>query len=257
MDREREAVGERITRNFLIDKGIEYNSNVLDRLRVFHQRTSSSRLLLDIADGSIALSDDDVSFLRGRYKNSKLSWRTLIPFIGNKENNPAGIEESKQLLDAKEFIASIDKKKIFSINELNIERCTIADCCKPIPGDDALGYIDEQEGTFTIHKREGEEATRLTPQFGNNIVAVKWDMHHGHHFETQIRVEGVDKMGTLFQIAESLFKHRGLNVKGLNIQTDKGLFHAELTILVHDALEINDICQDLLKIESILKAVRI
>ena len=104
---------------------------------------------------------------------------------------------------------------------------------------------------------ECEEATKLKTQFGNNIVAVKWDMQHGHLFDTNIYVEGVDKAGTLFQIAESLFKKRGLNVKGLNIQTDKGLFNATLSVLVHDTTEVHEICQDLLKIESILKAVRI
>ena len=93
--------------------------------------------------------------------------------------------------------------------------------------------------------------------FGNNIVAVAWDLKHGRLFETCLYVEGVDKAGTLFRIAESLFKHRGLNVKGLNIQTDNGLFNAQVTIIVHDTVEVAAICQDLMKIDSILKVVRI
>lgn len=258
MDRERETAGEKIVRDFLTEHNMEYNTTVLDRLRVFHQRTSSSKFLLDVEDGTIALSDDDINFLRGHYKNNKLSWRNLIPFIGRKEKESQKIDLPTPLQHAsqKEFLNSIDRKKVFSINEVNIDNCVIADCCKPIPGDDAMGYIDELEGTFTIHKRECENAIKLKSQFGNNIVAVKWDMQHGHLFDTCLLVDGIDKAGTLFHIAESLFKHRGLNVKALNIQTDKGLFHAEVTVLVHDTAEVSDICQDLLKIETIFKAVR-
>ena len=217
-----------------------------------------SRLLLDVADGTIALGDDDIAFLHGQDKATRLSWRKLIPFIGNKDKEQTKVGDiSKRYSDSQEFIGSIDKKKVFPINEVNIDNCVIAPCCKPIPGDDALGYIDDRECSFTIHKRECEEATKLKTQFGNNIVAVRWNMKHGHLFETCIYVEGVDKAGTLFHIAESLFKKRGLNVKRLNIETDKGLFNAQLTVLVHDTNEVNDICQDLMGIDSILKAVRI
>ena len=258
MDRVQEAEGDHMVRKFLTDNGVEFNNNMLERLRIFHQRANVSRFLLDVADGTIALGDNDISFLHGHYKNNRLSWRKLIPFIGNKDKEQNEIEEiSKRYSSSQEFIGSIDKKKVFPINEVNIDNCVIAPCCCPIPGDDALGYIDDRECTFTIHKRECDEATKLKTQFGNNIVAVKWNMQHGHLFESCIYVEGVDKMGTLFHIAESLFKKRGLNVKKLNIETDKGLFNAKMTVLVHDTTEVHEICQDLMNIDSILKAVRI
>lgn len=258
MDREREINGERIVRDFLTEKGIEYNASVLERLRIFHQRTNASHLLLDVADGVIEMSNDDVDFLRGRYKNGKRSWRKLFPFIASKDkNNPAQKADKQGTAEVKDLISTIDKKKVFVLNEFNIDQCIIAPCCKPFPGDDALGYIDPVRRSFTIHKRECEEATKLKTQFGNNIVAVKWDMKRGHLFETLIHVEGVDKAGTLLKIAESLFKKRGLNVKGLNIHADEGLFQADLTILVHDTMEVHEICEELMKIDSILKAVRI
>ena len=258
MDRVQESGGERKIRKFLQDNGIEFNSNVLERLRVFHQRASQSQLLLDVADGTVALGDDDIAFIRGHGKTGRLSWRKLLPFVGSKDKGcGSGDEAVRNSSDLQEFVSSIDKKKVFSIDEVNIDKCVIAPCCRPIPNDDALGYVDDRECMFTIHKRECEEATRLKTQFGNNIVAVKWNMQHGHLFETCIHVEGVDKAGTLFHIAESLFKKRGLNVKKLNIETDKGLFNACVTVLVHDTAEVNEICRDLMGIESILKAVRI
>ena len=38
---------------------------------------------------------------------------------------------------------------------------------------------------------------------------------------------------------------------------DKGYFHADITVLVHDGKEVNALCEELLKIEAILQAVRV
>ena len=89
------------------------------------------------------------------------------------------------------------------------------------------------------------------------VTVITASYNSDHLFETTIHVEGADEMGTLFQIAEAIFKHRGLNVKGLNIQSDKGYFHADITVLVHDGREVNALCEELLKIEAILQAVRV
>ncbi|MBO4730226.1 MAG: bifunctional (p)ppGpp synthetase/guanosine-3',5'-bis(diphosphate) 3'-pyrophosphohydrolase [Bacteroidaceae bacterium] len=268
MERDKQNEGERRIRDFLMDKGIEYNTNILDKLRIFHQRPTSRKLLLDVADGQIALGDDDIGYLRGKNKSknnngNSFTWRSLIPFVksGNgqssTDNGQSSDTNAQSPIVNDQWIKTIDRKSVFVIDESTIEHCHIAPCCKPIPDDDALGYIDEAAQTFTLHKRECEEANKLKSQFGNNIIAVRWNMQRGHLFETTIRVEGADEMGTLFQIAESLFKHSGLNVKGLNIQTDKGFFHADLSVLVHDIKEVHALCEDLLKIEAILKAVRV
>ncbi|MCH5179358.1 MAG: bifunctional (p)ppGpp synthetase/guanosine-3',5'-bis(diphosphate) 3'-pyrophosphohydrolase [Prevotellaceae bacterium] len=260
-DREKQVEGERLLRNFLTQKGIEYNTTILDKLRVFHQRATAGKFLLDVAMGIIALGDDDISYLKGQGKGGKISWRSLIPFVKSGDNHaPQALLDRKDahsVVNDDAFISKIDRKKIFCIDELTIEHCNVATCCHPIPGDDALGYIDEAEHIFTLHKRECEVATKLKSQFGNNIVAVKWAMQRGHLFETTIHVEGADKKGTLFHIAESIFKRSGLNIKGMNIHADKGFFHADLTVLVHDVREVSTLCTDLLKIEAILKAIRV
>ena len=266
MDRDRQAEGERTLRDFLTGKGIEYNPTVLDKLRLFHQRPTAAKFLLDIATGTIALSDDDIHMLKGKHKaeGSSFSWRSLLPFVKGStqpqatttSNNTQPQTADPAATDDSTFVSTIDRKKIFIINEQTIDHCHIASCCHPIPDDDALGYIDEAEQTFTLHKRECDVATRLKTQFGNNIVAVRWQMQRGHLFETTVHVEGADEKGTLLQIAESISKRSGLNVKGLNIQADKGYFHAELTVLAHDNREVTQLCENLLKIEAILKAVR-
>jgi murein DD-endopeptidase MepM/ murein hydrolase activator NlpD len=62
----------------------------------------------------------------------------------------------------------------------------MADCCHPIPGDDVLGYIDEQN-RVVIHKRQCPVATRLKSSYGNRIIATEWDTHKDLSFH-----EGMD-----------------------------------------------------------------
>ena len=42
----------------------------------------------------------------------------------------------------------------------------IAECCKPIPGDDSLGFIND-DGNVVVHKRSCPIAMRLKSSFGN------------------------------------------------------------------------------------------
>lgn len=259
MDREQEQQGETIMRQWCMSKNLEYNAQNLDKLRIFHQRPTASALLRDIASHTLNLSDDDLAVLRGHHNGTKLSWRKLIPFVANHPSTSANKATAiaADHTTPLEFVSSIDRRKVFTITPLNIDHCTIAPCCHPIPGDDALGYVDEASQTFTIHLRDCPEAAKLKSQFGNNIVAVRWNMQHSHLFLTTIHVEGADEPGTLFKIAESLFLHSGINAKGMTIDTDKGLFYADLKVYVHDTKEVNALCQDLLKVEAILKAVRV
>jgi GTP pyrophosphokinase len=96
IDREKQAQGERQLRDFLTNHNIEYNPTILDKLRIFHQRSTAGHFLLDVATGTIALGDDDIHMLRGRGKgegSSSFSWRSLIPFV--KKESSTGTSAAK------------------------------------------------------------------------------------------------------------------------------------------------------------------
>ena len=62
----------------------------------------------------------------------------------------------------------------------------IADCCKPIPGDESLGFIND-DGNVVVHKRACPIAMRLKSSFGERILNTEWSIHHSsfesHHFQ--------------------------------------------------------------------------
>ena len=246
MDREKQHQGGKLLQEFLESKDIEYNSTNIDKLRQLHHMASRDDLLLSIGMGELVPGDADINCIKGR-KGSM--WRKFIPFIGSKTAEVRTHEDS-------DFVTHINRKEILPITDQNIPHCHIAECCHPIPGDDALGYIDESRQQLFIHKRNCETATQLKSKFGNNIIAVRWDLHKRLLFQARIAINGIDEDGMLLKIADVLQRRVGVNVSALNIAGKDGLFNAQLTVQVHDTEEINAICQSLKKIENVLKAVR-
>ena len=247
MDRDTEREGENILHEFLENKDIEINSDVINKLQIFHHFNSKEDFLLAIGEKKLEFSDADIDYLHGKRHGG--GWRKYIPFINSKKETPT--DNSDNIA----FIQNIDRKKVLTLTDANIDKCIISDCCRPIPGDDALAFINTEENKLYIHKRNCEKALKLKSNFGNNIVAVAWDVHM-HLFETTINISGIDENGMLLKIAEVLYEQDHVDVTSLNIAGNDGIFNAKLTIKVHNTEEVRNICLSLKKIDKILKAVR-
>ena len=248
-EREKRAVGEDILRKFLQEKDMEINSAVIDKLCRFHDIPTRDGLYLALGEKSITLNDSDADFIQDR-RRKQPSWRKFIPFISSKPKTAENSDIKKV------FIEGIDRKKTFIINEDSIKHCKIAECCHPIPGDDALGYIDPSN-EFLIHRRDCPVAEKLKSNYGNRVVAVDWQMHHINLYPATIYVKGIDVQGILMAISEVIYKQLNLDIKKLTVTTDAGIFESEITINLHDTADVKQICSSLLGIKGIVKAVRI
>lgn len=245
MDREIQHEGNKILQVFLEHKDLEFNSTNIEKLRHYHHFHSRDELLMAIGNKELVLTEQDASFLKGKGLST---WRRFLPFKSNKVQE----NEEENYVD---FLSSLDHKKVLTLTDSNIHQCVIADCCQPIPTDDALGYIDASLGRLVIHKRRCDEATRLKSNFGNNIIAVKWDMH-STLFKACIAIIGIDKKGILLQIANTLYTQEHINVTALTIESKDGVFEATINIMVHNTDEVNNICTSLKEIENIVKVYR-
>lgn len=153
----------------------------------------------------------------------------------------------------------IDLKKEFIIRE-NPEQpegdYKLATCCKPIPGDNVVGYRDEED-RIVIHKAECSEAVKLMSSHGNRIVPAKWTTHKELSYLTSINITGIDRMGMLMQISEIISKQLNVNIRSLNIEVHDGVFEGLLDIYVHDTSDLNNLILNLSKLKGIDKVKRI
>ena len=246
-NREKQQKGQQQLKQFFEDRELEYSIPNIDKLVAFHELTKREELYQAIGSGSLTPSDDDVDLLRGKKRGS--GWRKYIPFIGRKE-----AKVSHQV--DKDFAKSLNRKQILTLDEAVLDKCIIAPCCHPIPGDDVMGYINAQ-GILEIHARSCEHATKLKTRYGNNIIATRWDTHKEKLFDALIGIKGVDSQGVLYAIADVLRGMLQFTVKRITLETTDGIFEGKIQVTVHDTEDVKLICDALKKIENVLKAVRL
>ena len=246
-NREKQQKGQQQLKQFFEDRELEYSIPNIDKLVAFHELTKREELYQAIGSGSLTPSDDDVDLLRGKKRGS--GWRKYIPFIGRKE-----AKVSHQV--DKDFAKDLNRKQILTLDEAVLDKCIIAPCCHPIPGDDVMGYINAQ-GILEIHARSCEHATKLKTRYGNNIIATRWDTHKEKLFDALIGIKGVDAQGVLYAIADVLRGMSQFTVKRITLETTDGIFEGKIQVTVHDTEDVKLICDALKKIENVLKAVRL
>ena len=246
-NREKQQKGQQALKQFFADRELEYSIPNIDKLVAFHELTKREELYQAIGSGSLTPSDDDVDLLRGKKRGS--GWRKYIPFIGRKE-----AKVSHQV--DKDFAKNLNRKQILTLDEAVLDKCIIAPCCHPIPGDDVMGYINAQ-GILEIHARSCEHATKLKTRYGNNIIATRWDTHKEKLFDALIGIKGVDSQGVLYAIADVLRGMSQFTVKRITLETTDGIFEGKIQVTVHDTEDVKLVCDALKKIENVLKAVRL
>lgn len=250
--REKQKRGEELLRDFLIRHDFQVEPGLIDKIRHYYHKQTNEELYFDLGDDKIELGELVLAMLRNR-GNGK-GWRRFIPFIG-KADTPDG-KHPKQDVDDPEWAHKLNRKETLVLNEDVLRRCSIPDCCQPIPGDDVMGYITE-EGGLQLHKRSCETAVKLKTRYGNNIVACRWDTHKVLHYDVTIEIRGIDSRSTLYSIADVLHKLTHFNVKKISLESEDGIFNGQMVISVFDTSDVSDICERLKQLDNVTEAVRV
>ena len=136
------------------------------------------------------------------------------------------------------------------VSEKTILQYKFPTCCHPIPGDDALGYIDNKS-QIEIHKRSCPVAAKLKSGFGNRILDVKWDMHKELFFVATIRISGIDRVGMLNDVTQVISAQMNVNIRNLNITCEDGMFDGTLELRVHDRDDVKSIIKNLKQVADL------
>ncbi|MZP54279.1 MAG: TGS domain-containing protein, partial [Bacteroidales bacterium] len=165
-------------------------------------------------------------------------------------------KEPKEIPQTQE---KIDTSVPFLLRE-NIENAEqsyeIATCCNPIPGDEVTGYISPA-GPIIIHKPKCAEAIRLMSSEGNRIIAVKWAIHKLVSFLARISMTGIDRIGLVRDITTIISSELKVNMTGINISVQKGIFQGTIDLYVHHTKDINNLILKISNIKGIESVKRV
>ena len=235
--------------DFLKEAEIEFNDENVQKLCTLHEMKSPEELYAAIGFKIITLGEADIDELRVK-KQPANNWKKIIPF-------PFGGSKAKETSYEKTPAQKIDSKKILKLTPEAIQKnYIIADCCKPIPGDDVLGYRDEND-RIIIHKRQCPIAAKLKTSFGNRLLAVQWETGKALDFPVNLYIQGIDAMGILHQVADIVTDQLNVNIRKIFIETQDGIFEGHIQLFVHDVEDVNTIITNLQKIEEMEVVTRV
>lgn len=245
--------GEGILNEFLLQEEIRPETVNYDKLLSLHKIRTKEEFLTAIGDKTITLGEMDKNTLKGKQSPN---WRKYLTFtFGNNKENKEPQEPDKEP-EAKENTEKINPKKIFKITDDEIQKSyIIASCCNPIPGDDVLGYLDENEKAI-IHKRQCPVAAKLKSSFGNRIIAAKWDTHKALSFIVSLSIKGIDEVGLLNKITGVISRQLNVNIRKVSIESIDGIFDGKLQLYVHDAEDVKQIIKKLSAIKALTSVIR-
>lgn len=165
-------------------------------------------------------------------------------------------KESQQLSD--NIKDCIDRKETYILRHENgVPNYTIANCCRPIPGDDVLGIVSADKCSVIVHKQECPEAMKLKSSFGSNIVSTIWQADESQSFPVTIEVRGIDRKGMLYDITQVITTELNINMRSVSIEADNGVFVGRINIYVHDTHVVEHLCSVVKKIKGVQTVVRI
>ncbi|MBO5549357.1 MAG: bifunctional (p)ppGpp synthetase/guanosine-3',5'-bis(diphosphate) 3'-pyrophosphohydrolase [Prevotella sp.] len=251
--RETQRQGEEILSEFLQKNALQDVPNAADRLAEFHEAKNRDDFFQSLGVKTILLGEKDVDELQGKNAGSKHGWRKLVPFLGRGTTTKKDSNQQQELFTVPE---KFNRKKPIFITDDNIRQYKFKPCCHPIPGDDILGFIDGKH-QIEIHKRACPVAAKLKASFGNRILDAKWDMHKRLFFDATIRLQGIDRVGMLLDIAQIISSQMNVNMRKLTIGTNEGVFDGTIELRVHDRQDVKQIIDQLKKIDGLQDVTQI
>ena len=242
-----QKIGEEILNEFLKKEEIRPEEIVIEKLRRLHNAKNEEELLAAIGSKAIILGEADKNELKEKQTSN---WKKYLTFSFG--NNKEKQEEKEPQENEK-----INSKQVLKLTEESLQKKYImAECCHPIPGDDVLGYVDEND-RIIIHKRQCPVAAKLKSSYGNRILATEWDTHKELSFLVYIYIKGIDSMGLLNEVTQVISRQLNVNIRKLTIETEDGIFEGKIQLWVHDVDDVKTICNNLKKIQNIKQVSRV
>lgn len=216
------------------------NHTNIEELTSFYKLNSSLDLLYDIAIKKIDLKEIKEFTVHG----DKLVAPKPIKPVEEKTEHESSLKHPKK--DAELIIFGESSDRIMY---------TLANCCKPIPGDDVFGFITTGEG-LKIHRTNCPNAARLLANYGHRVVKTKWAKNKEISFLTGLKIIGLDDVGVIHKITNLISGELRVNISAMTIEAKDGIFEGNVKVFVHDKEELDSLVDELLNLPGIERVDR-
>jgi len=242
---ESEQLGERLLAQALRAEGLgslpiddEEHQAMWEKLLRFTGNRSRSELLTDIGLGK---------------RIATIVAKRLMTLLAERGEKPDALMLSRERFTAHETVSqgavTLDGSENSSVR--------FALCCRPVPGDEIVGYLGHGEG-LVVHTEECGVGQRLRYRDSERFFAVEWADEPVRTFETGIVITVRNDKGVLARVAASLSAAEAdITHVEMSEEVPQDSTDLRFVIAVRDRTHLDAVLRAVRRTPSVLSAVRI
>jgi len=239
------AMGKEILERKFNQDNIPFNSETLQDIANYFNLPTITELYAQIADAKIDKTEIDVAKILEKVKQDKLEKQKEL-------------KQQKELqLDIKALSKSLPKEGVI-IGEGTDLPYSFSKCCSPIPGDEIFGFITVGEGV-KIHRTNCTNAISLMSNYGYRVIKAKWAsqrLQKSKAFTTNIKVQGLDSVGIVSIITDTISKQLQMNMHSIHISSKNGTFEGNIELEVFDTNQLDELMSKIKASSPLIKVSR-
>ncbi|MBF0585652.1 bifunctional (p)ppGpp synthetase/guanosine-3',5'-bis(diphosphate) 3'-pyrophosphohydrolase [Prosthecochloris sp. N3] len=130
-----------------------------------------------------------------------------------------------------------------------------AKCCKPVPGDDIIGFVTK-EGVVKIHRKNCVNVTNESLLKSERVVSVSWNRKVETQFLAGIKVIGEDRIGITNQIT-GVISRFDTDIRSMSLNARDGMFIGTVMIYVRNISKLQSLMDKIRKVQGVFSVERL
>jgi GTP pyrophosphokinase len=190
-------------------------------------------------------------------KYHQRDWDQFIISLGSGDVSLHSVQNYFGLLPQKKPDKhTLDHKAPVSVSIQGVENLLVsyAKCCKPLPGDEIVGYVTRGRG-MVIHRSECENIKNIGEN-DDRLIRVKWEPKEGMLFVASIRVEAIDRKGLLTEITAAITKSN-CDIRSATAIVKDGIAIDDFDVDVKDLADLYRLIKEIRNVKGIIRVERL
>jgi len=264
--------GQQILEEKLQSLGVPFQPRVLRKLIDAYNLNNREALFSQIGAGFLNLSDLQKVIKQNKSERNVSYWGLIFPvkYFTHQEEDKGRQDENalsdkgrqgenafndkgRQGENAFNNKRNKKKRRPYSLEEDPVAKklsYRVANCCRPIPGDAIIGFMQE-DGEVLVHKKMCTTAIQDASRYGDRIIHATWKQHTYSSFLARVSVRGIDRLGILNDITQYVTLVLNINIRKVLIETHDGIFEGHIDLYVHNTEDLDRLMKNIQKINGV------
>ncbi|MGB6425328.1 MAG: bifunctional (p)ppGpp synthetase/guanosine-3',5'-bis(diphosphate) 3'-pyrophosphohydrolase [Solirubrobacterales bacterium] len=130
----------------------------------------------------------------------------------------------------------------------------LAKCCRPVPGDEIVGYVSLGRG-ITIHREDCKNVAALKKS-PDRFTDVSWDGDNRTSYRVEVEIDASDRARLLEDLSRT-FSEAGLNILEARCSTKHPMVQNRFVVEVGDTTQLKQAINRLRQVEGVFDAYRV